>query len=78
MIKVSKKLVVSRMVIPEEDGEWIPRTFWPGEFVYEYRGHTYGCINWNKGIAVSLVEDETPFFEFPFDALARPIQPLGV
>ncbi len=71
---MSKKLVVSRMVIPEEDGEWIPRVFWPGEFVYEYTGHTYGCIDYRNGIAVSIEPDETPFFQFPIDALAEPIK----
>lgn len=67
------RLVVSRMVIPEEDGEWIPRVYWPGETVYEYNGPTYGCVNWENGIAVTEKLDETPFFEFPRDALARPL-----
>ena len=70
---MSKKLVVSRMVIPEEDGEWIPRVYWPGETLYEYTKYTYGCIDERNGIAVSAIEDETPFFQFPIDALARPI-----
>lgn len=71
---MSRKLIVSRLVIPEEEGDWIPRTFWPGEILFEFTGPTYGCINWNNGIAVSEVEGENPFFEFPVDALARPLK----
>lgn len=39
-----------------------------GETVYLYHGCTYGCIT-SRGAAVTFVEDETPFFEVPEDAL---------
>lgn len=71
---MNDELVISRMVIPEEDGEWIPRVFWPGERVYEYNGPTYGCIDWTASIAVTEKPGETPFFQFPVDALARPLE----
>lgn len=40
--------------------------FHEGEIVYEYKGHTYGCIRW-PGIAVSREPGETPFMEIPHD-----------
>jgi hypothetical protein len=46
---------------------WLSQDCVKGTTVYEYKGCTYGCID--KGIAVSLVEGETPFFEVPLDAL---------
>lgn len=43
-----------------------------GAIVYEYLGHDYGCIG-PKGIAVSYVRGETPFFEVPANA----VEPLN-
>lgn len=39
-----------------------------GSVVYLYSGYCYGCIA-PGGIAVSVVEDETPFFEIPEDSV---------
>lgn len=68
------KLYVIRLVTPEVDGNWLPHIFLPGDILWEYNGCTYGCIDWEKGIAVSESPNKTPFFEFPLDALARPIK----
>lgn len=65
------KFIVTRLVTPEEDGDWLHRTFHPGEELYEFDGATYGCIDWNNGLAVSEVESEYPFFQFPYDAVER-------
>lgn len=71
---MAEKLYVIRLVTPEVDGDWIPHAFLPGDIVWEYTGATYGCINWNNGMAVSEFPGETPFFEFPYDALAKPLK----
>lgn len=65
---MSRKLVVTRTVTTEECC-WLDRTFSPGDEIYEFNSATYGCINWNQGIAASLEPNEGPFFEFPLDAV---------
>lgn len=62
-----KKHVLSRDVTTEEC-HWLTRDFKKGETVYEYYGHTYGCIG-PGGIPVSEEPDTNPFFELPSDAL---------
>lgn len=39
-----------------------------GEKLYIYDGYTYGCISY-EGVALSERPGETPFFEFPYDAI---------
>jgi hypothetical protein len=37
-----------------------------GEIVYRFRGATYGCIDWENGVACSRGGPlENPFFEVP-------------
>ncbi len=50
--------------VKSEDFHWNPPNLSGGQVVYEYTGYTYGCIS-PTGIAVTLVPDETPFFELP-------------
>ena len=64
---MSKKFTVTRTVSPSECS-WLTKTFTYGAVVYEYHGPTYGCIG--SGMAVTQQPNETPFFEFPSDALA--------
>lgn len=48
---------------------WLSKPFTKGETVYEYRGCTYGCINWQDGLAVSREPGQTPFHQIPRDAI---------
>jgi hypothetical protein len=59
---------LNRDVTPKEC-TWLENTCVKGTIVYEYQGYTYGCVT-PGGMAVTLVENETPFFELPVDALA--------
>lgn len=72
--KVLNKAVVSkcaykliRDVTTEECG-WLRYTFYKGQIVYRYSGPTFGCIS-RLGTAFTLVEEETPFFELPNNAV---------
>lgn len=49
---------------------WLSFPMRKGATVYAYYGYTYGCIT-HGGVAVSLVEGETPFFQLPREALAE-------
>ena len=61
-------LKLTRTVEPSECS-WLDRTYFEKEVVFEYTGHTYGCIS-PRGIACSE-DGETPFFELPGDALKQ-------
>ncbi|MDX2001367.1 MAG: hypothetical protein SFW35_02990 [Chitinophagales bacterium] len=50
------------------DHRWLKRDFLAGEQLFLWRGLTHGCIG-PDGIAVCLVDEETPFFEVPTSAL---------
>lgn len=63
----ARKLIVTRVVTPTEC-DWLSKTYWTGDEIFEFNGATYGCINWAKGIAASDEPNEGPFFEFPSDA----------
>jgi hypothetical protein len=63
---MSKKFIM-RDVTPNEC-PWLSETIKGGTEVFEYTRYTYGCIS-PKGQAVSMKEDENPFFEIPIDAL---------
>jgi len=54
--------------VTQEECPWLDRTFKEGEEVFKYTGYTYGCVT-GSGIACTLVENETPFFELPMSAL---------
>jgi len=62
-----RELTLNRDVTKEECF-WLDRDFKKGEKVYEYTGHTYGCIQ-GSGTACSLVPGETPFFELPTESI---------
>lgn len=59
--------------VTQEECPWLERDYEEGEIVYAYYGCTYGCVT-PSGTACSEVEGETPFLEFPTDAL-RPGTP---
>lgn len=42
-----------------------------GDTVFRFHGATYGCINHEKGIAVSKVDGENPFFQIPHDGFVE-------
>jgi hypothetical protein len=63
---MSKQLILIREVNSDECS-WLSRTHPIGEKVFEYMGHTYGCIA--SGVACSEVDGETPFFELPYDSV---------
>jgi hypothetical protein len=54
--------------INSEECHWIDEPVKEGTEVYEYFGHTYGCIS-SSGMAVTLKEGELPFFELPYNSL---------
>jgi len=49
---------------------WLGQTYKKGDIVYSYGGATYGCIS-REGWAFTLIEDKTPFFELPTNAVKR-------
>lgn len=61
------KFRVSRNVSREEC-HWLDEDVPEGTTVYLYSGPTYGCVS-GAGMAVSLEQDQTPFFELPRTAL---------
>lgn len=61
------RLTLTRDVTREEC-HWLDRDFAKGEHVYSFHKYTYGCVS-GSGRAVSLVDDEYPFFELPRAAL---------
>lgn len=69
---MNKVYKLIRDLTPEECG-WLPETHPKGEKVFIYHGHAYGCIG-PGGVAVSLREGESPFFEVPRDALTPPLE----
>lgn len=64
----TNKKVLTRNVTKEEC-PWLDEDVCKGDIVFIYTGPTYGCIS--SGIAVSSVENETPFFELPTDVLTN-------
>jgi hypothetical protein len=63
------KLKLSRTVTKSEC-EWLDKDFQEDEEVFQYHGYTYGCIS-GKGVACTLENNKTPFFELPIEALER-------
>jgi hypothetical protein len=61
------KLITTRDITNDEC-DWITETIPDGTEVYSFSGITYGCIT-DEGIAVTMVEDEYPFFEVPSNAV---------
>ena len=65
----NREWVMIRDVSPSECS-WLENTLHKGLTVYEYYGATYGCVA-GSGIAVTLVEDETPFMEVPMNSVKK-------
>lgn len=59
---------LSRDVTPDEC-PWLKRTYKKGVRVYLYNGYTFGCVS-PTGTAVTIHNNERPFFELPTDALS--------
>lgn len=66
------KLTLTRDITKEECS-WLDRDYKKGEEVYDYHGCVYGCVGFD-GLAVTEVEDQTPFFELPKEALCQKSQ----
>lgn len=62
------KLILKRD-ITQNECEWLPRELKQGETVYEYTGHTYGCIS-ETGIAV-LIQEDNSFYEIPLNSVEK-------
>lgn len=60
--------LTSILKITRKECHWLERDIEPGEEMYLYSGQTYGCIS-PDGVAASLKENETPFFEIPMDSV---------
>jgi hypothetical protein len=56
--------------IPKSECDWLPRDFKKDEIIFEYTGYTYGCCS-RTGTACTILANETPFLEFPNDALEK-------
>jgi hypothetical protein len=54
--------------VTKEECPWLPRDFFAGQIVYEYYGYCHGVIS-PTGTACTLVEKETPCYEFPTNSL---------
>jgi len=66
------KLYLTRDVTKEEC-YWLEEDIKAGTVVYEFHGHTYGCIS-PSGMAVTYSEEgDNPFFELPHDSLQKSI-----
>jgi hypothetical protein len=63
-----RRMVLTRDVTRAECW-WLMRDFAAGEELWTYLGHTYGAVDTANGIAMSEQPGETPFFQFPLDAL---------
>lgn len=54
--------------ITKKECPWLDNTIEKTSLVWEYTGHTYGCIS-STGTAVTLEMNTTPFFELPTNCL---------
>lgn len=68
-VRQGTKLTLTRD-IPKSECPWLDDDLKSGAEFFEYSGHTYGCIG-PYGIAVSVEDGVTPFFEVPREALSR-------
>ena len=60
---------VTRDVTIDEDHNYLGRAVKEGEYFFTFIGVTYGCVDTCGGIALSEVEGQHPFFEFPRNAI---------
>jgi hypothetical protein len=60
---------VTRDVAASEPHNYLGRTAHTGEIFYTFHRPTYGAVDHWNGIALSEIDGEYPFFEFPSDAV---------
>jgi len=60
---------VIRDVAEAEAHNYLHRDVKAGETFYTFQKPVYGSVDTRNGIALSEVDDEYPFFEFPADAV---------
>lgn len=65
----TRPVKVVRFVSIDEEHNYLERDVLKGETFYTFDKNTYGCVDELDGIALSEVEGEYPFFEFPRDAV---------
>lgn len=66
------KVRVIRDVSAEDAHNYSGRDVRGGEELFVYRGPTYGCVDTINGISLSASGPyDTPFFEFPLDAVVE-------
>lgn len=56
--------------VTKKECPWLDKDLKKGDVVFSYKGYTYGCIS-PKGMAFTVVEDETPFFELPMNSVKK-------
>lgn len=66
---MAKQVTVTRDVGVNEPHNFLHRPVAEGEVFYKCDLPTYGCINYDGGIALTEQPGEYPFFEFPRDAI---------
>lgn len=66
--ELNKKMISTRLVTKQEC-HWLDDDIPEGTVLFLCTLPTYGCIDTRTGVAVTLVENEYPFFQFPIDAL---------
>lgn len=68
---LTRPVTVTRDVPDSDPHNHLGRDVSEGETFYIYYGHTYGCVDTINGIALSERDGQTPFFEFPLDAISE-------
>lgn len=64
---MKKKLITTRTVTRKEC-YWLDADILEGTELFRFSGPTYGCVDYENGIAAS-VDGGTPFFEIPINAI---------
>jgi hypothetical protein len=57
--------------VTREECWWLLRDYAAGEELWTFTGHTYGAVDARNGVAMSERPGESPFFQFPSDALSE-------
>jgi len=63
------KVIVTRFVSMNEPHNHLGRNANAGEEFFTFHQPTYGCVDDRNGIALSVIDGDYPFFEFPRDAV---------
>lgn len=57
-------------LVTKQECDWLQADIPAGTEIFECKLNTYGCVNYDQGIAATFdTEGGYPFFEFPLDAI---------